>query len=234
MLTGAELLFIQSFIKQVQHSFILLNSRGRLLFLTFTMFKLLKIVPFLALLSALPVACQTDYKAAAENALTVLQKWYSKDHGTWDGTGFWNSANCLTVIADLALIDADIRSTGDPVFINTLSAAQGQGKKVKKRALSSGGFESEDFTPAKAGRYEKRGNKNFLDSFYDDEGWWALAWMKVFDVTQNTQYLDAAVTIYQDMKGGWPTKCNNGGIWWDKKKTYVSEAPSITSRFDAT
>jgi predicted alpha-1,6-mannanase (GH76 family) len=60
----------------------------------------------------------------------------------------------------------------------------------------------------------------FLNDYYDDEAWWALAWIRAFDVTNKTEYLEAAVNIFDDMVGGWGTPC--GGIWWDKNHTQVN------------
>lgn len=60
---------------------------------------------------------------------------------------------------------------------------------------------------------------NFLNNYYDDEGWWALAWLRAYDLTHQQQYLDMAKTIFTDMSGGWDTTCN-GGIWWSKARTY--------------
>jgi hypothetical protein len=66
------------------------------------------------------------------------------------------------------------------------------------------------------------GNTNFLNGFYDDELWWALAWIKVFDVTGDTQYLDTASAIFEDAKNAWGTSpC--GGLWWDKAHTVCIE-----------
>jgi len=41
-----------------------------------------------------------------------------------------------------------------------------------------------------------------------------MAWIKVFDVTNNGKYLGAAQTIFEDLKGGTGAIC--GGQWWDK------------------
>ncbi len=60
---------------------------------------------------------------------------------------------------------------------------------------------------------------NFLNNYYDDEGWWAVAWIKGYDLTGNTDYLNAAKTIFADMANGWDSTCS-GGIWWSKDRTY--------------
>ena len=66
-------------------------------------------------------------------------------------------------------------------------------------------------------RHNSRGN--FLNDYYDDEGWWALAWIRAFDLTGEARYLNAAKTIFQDMTGGWDSHCG-GGIWWRKERDY--------------
>jgi predicted alpha-1,6-mannanase (GH76 family) len=62
-------------------------------------------------------------------------------------------------------------------------------------------------------------NASFLNRFYDDEGWWALAWIDVYDVTRNPQYLTMAETIFSDMAQAWDGTCG-GGIWWSKDRKY--------------
>jgi predicted alpha-1,6-mannanase (GH76 family) len=59
----------------------------------------------------------------------------------------------------------------------------------------------------------------FLNDYYDDEGWWALAWVRAYDLTHESRYLDAAKAIFTNMAGGWDTTCN-GGIWWSKARSY--------------
>jgi predicted alpha-1,6-mannanase (GH76 family) len=61
----------------------------------------------------------------------------------------------------------------------------------------------------------------FLDGYYDDEGWWALAWIAVYDVTHEPQYLSTAESIFSNMAAAYnTTPC--GGLWWDKSHTYVN------------
>jgi predicted alpha-1,6-mannanase (GH76 family) len=59
----------------------------------------------------------------------------------------------------------------------------------------------------------------FRNKFYDDEGWWALAWIQAYDVTHRQPYLDMAESIFGDMRGGWDGTCQ-GGIWWNKDRHY--------------
>ncbi|HLP78748.1 MAG TPA: glycoside hydrolase family 76 protein [Candidatus Paceibacterota bacterium] len=61
--------------------------------------------------------------------------------------------------------------------------------------------------------------RNFLNEYYDDEGWWALAWIRAFDLTGDTRYLNMAKTIFGDMTTGWDEHCD-GGIWWKKDRHY--------------
>ena len=68
----------------------------------------------------------------------------------------------------------------------------------------------------KRGFLGKRGFDDFLNEFYDDEGWWALAWIRASDATGNDQYLEAAIDIFNDMQTGTNTPCG-GGIRWKKE-----------------
>ncbi len=63
--------------------------------------------------------------------------------------------------------------------------------------------------------FTKKKSQNFLNQFYDDEGWWALAWIKAYDFKGDRRYLQMAKTIFSDMCGGWDATCG-GGIWWNK------------------
>ena len=59
----------------------------------------------------------------------------------------------------------------------------------------------------------------FINKFYDDEGWWALAWVDAYDLTGDVRYLSMAESIFKDMAGGWDDTCG-GGIWWSKDRQY--------------
>lgn len=134
----------------------------------------------------LPVPLATDYLAQATEAIHTLQTWYAPAKGLYQTTGWWNSANIMTVLADYARISKSTQY--DSVFSNTFTSAQ-------------------KTSPA------------FLNKFYDDEGWWALAWIDAYDDTRDPRYLSMAESIFADMAAAWDDTCG-GGIWWSKDKRY--------------
>ena len=73
--------------------------------------------------------------------------------------------------------------------------------------------------------FNQNAGGNFLNNYYDDEGWWANAWIRAYDLTGNDAYLSMAKTIFADMTGGWDDHCG-GGIWWSKDRTYKNAIPN--------
>jgi predicted alpha-1,6-mannanase (GH76 family) len=58
----------------------------------------------------------------------------------------------------------------------------------------------------------------FINEYYDDEGWWLLAWIGAYQHTHDARYLDAAKFIFQDMTYGWNGDSCSGGVWWSKDR----------------
>lgn len=74
-------------------------------------------------------------------------------------------------------------------------------------------------TPSSSERNSHGKFPNFLNEYWDDEGWWALAWAGAYELTQEARYLEMADRIFVDMTKGWDDACG-GGIWWRKDKRY--------------
>lgn len=78
---------------------------------------------------------------------------------------------------------------------------------------------SSRYKPVIEQTYKVNIHNAFLNNYYDDEGWWALAWIDAYDMTGRQRYLQAARNIFANMTGGWDNTCG-GGIWWSKKRAY--------------
>ncbi|PSN59426.1 putative glycosyl hydrolase [Corynespora cassiicola Philippines] len=68
---------------------------------------------------------ETDPIRRAELALSALQIWYNAGTGLWDTTGWWNSANVMTMLSNLAKHDesTQIKDLVTRVFANTIRQA---------------------------------------------------------------------------------------------------------------
>ncbi|MCW3093827.1 MAG: glycoside hydrolase family 76 [Ferruginibacter sp.] len=79
------------------------------------------------------------------------------------------------------------------------------------------------------GMYKKNGNK-YLNNFYDDMEWMALACLRAYDATKDVKYKNTAELLWLNIKTGW-TSVNGGGIMWEKNspssKNACSNGPAI-------
>ena len=135
-------------------------------------------------------------QARAARAAQVLQQWYEPEKGLWKTTSWWNSANALNALIDYS------KRTGSrehlPVIANTFDRCK-------------------EFEVYSARLGTNRLIRNFLNPWYDDEGWWVLVWIDAFDLTGEERYLEMAKTIFTDMTKGWDEVCG-GGVYWQKPR----------------
>ena len=68
-------------------------------------------------------------------------------------------------------------------------------------------------------RAARRWHRGFTNRYYDDNGWWALAWVAAYDLTQDRRYLEAARSIFDRNTAGWDDTCR-GGLWWNEDRKY--------------
>jgi len=73
--------------------------------------------------------------------------------------------------------------------------------------------------------FRKHAHTNFINRYYDDEGWWALTWIKAYNLLGEHAYLAMAQTIFADMTTGWDDHCG-GGLWWNKDRGYKNAIPN--------
>ncbi|KJZ79232.1 hypothetical protein HIM_01383 [Hirsutella minnesotensis 3608] len=165
--------------------------------------------------------------SAVQGIETLNRQWYSLRTGIWDDA-WWNSANALTTLADFSLVrinEANKLNLGG-YMRHTFEQAQKTNVQTVK-AMQNGVvtstycLDASNGCMAKREFLGKRGFDDFINEFYDDEGWWALGWIRAFDVSGEQQYLNAAVDIFRDMQTGSGTPCG-GGIFWNKERKYVN------------
>ncbi|KAF1849271.1 glycoside hydrolase family 76 protein [Cucurbitaria berberidis CBS 394.84] len=163
----------------------------------------------------------TDPTKRAEYAFTTLQTWYNASTGIWDSTGWWNSANIMTMVGNLAKTEPKnqrLQKLAARIFANTVMQAPAKNPQPGIENEASRG-QDVNKTFALSNRTDP---EDWLDGFYDDDLWWALAWINAYDITSNPKYLHLAEGIFAAVTKAWPTRCGNGGIFWSWEEEYMN------------
>jgi predicted alpha-1,6-mannanase (GH76 family) len=108
------------------------------------------------------------------------------------GTGLWESTGWWNAANALTAVIRYIQYTGDQSYLGIVETT---------------------FTAARAR------HAGFINTFYDDNAWWALAWVAAYDLTSDSRYLAAARAIFAHNQGGWDGACG-GGMWWNEERRY--------------
>ena len=158
---------------------------------------------------------------------TLNAEWYNANTGTWDNA-WWNSANTLTTLADFTILrldEANQLNIGGYMRTTFVAAQRTNVQTIKSMkegvVTSKYCLDYNEGCMAKRDFIGKRGFDDFINEFYDDEGWWALAWIRSHDAAGDEDFLEAAVDIFNDMQTGTGTPCG-GGIFWNKDRKYVN------------
>ena len=139
-----------------------------------------------------------DYRALAGTLLQTLMGGYNPLVGLWPTPlwllttvgpyYWWNSANALEAVIDCSRL---IQTSN---YYATISNT---------------------FSICRHGSLLLGTQDNFLNNYLDDEGWWALAWIKAYDLTRVQDYLQMAESIFKDMANYW-SPVLGGGVPWTK------------------
>ena len=141
---------------------------------------------------------EPDYRARAAAGVRALQRWYVPRTGplslVWPGahSDLWKTIGWWQAANALTAVIRYTEHTGDQAHTGIVPAT---------------------FTAA------RRQHADFVNWFFDDSAWWALAWVAAYDLTGEDRYLAAARTIFAHNLGGWDDTCG-GGVWWNKERTY--------------
>jgi predicted alpha-1,6-mannanase (GH76 family) len=213
----------------------------------------------------------TDPIKRSLSALHGLGQWYNTSTGIWESTGWWNSANIMTTMGDLALAEPHnirLQILARRTFANALRRAPAKNPDPQKRPTGN-----EISSPLKSTKFGTPYTKWFdpttfqphttyptdwlhrmtnhisntdqfttdpafdestllanlhpdpyewVNKYNDDDLWWALAWIRAYDVTHYTPYLTLAEGIFSIVSAGWNTTCYSGGVYWNLDRTYIN------------
>lgn len=156
----------------------------------------MKNTTILLCLIAILISCnhKNKHQQKAKQSIEVLQKWYNHNTGLYENTSWWNAANSITVLCDYMQI------SGDQTYLSIVDNTFEKCKQFEVQMPDT----SENWICT-----------NFINDYYDDEGWWVLAWLKAYDLTKHEKYLRMGKAIFADLTLGWDSVCG-GGIYWKK------------------
>jgi len=149
-----------------------------------------------ALNAAIPFG--KDYIGKAAAAAEVLQKNYDCVSGLYkkpEVVHWWPSAVGMETIIDYTML------TGSDKYLR-VKCSYGEPVDVISNTF--------EFAPI----WQQA--PNFINDYYDDNGWWAITWIKAYDYTNETRYLEMAKTIFDEMTQGWEKTTCGGGLWWKR------------------
>lgn len=162
------------------------------------------------------VASQAQYQQFAEQGLVQMQQnWWNAKKGWYDNrspddgqvAAMWSSYPMMELLAAVAVADP---TPANKALVNSTFKA---GEKFWDPTIEgTGGIAWQwGLTPS--------GN-----AYFDDAGWWGVAYLDAYRATGNTRWLwDAGRVLAYIDRYGWDAK--NGGMWWDTGKNYKTSEP---------
>jgi uncharacterized protein YyaL (SSP411 family) len=162
------------------------------------------------------VTNQAQYQGFAEQGLVQMQKdWWNPKKGWYDNrfpddgqmASVWSSYPMMELIAATAIADP---TAANKALVNSTFAA---GEKYWDPTIEGTGGISWEWNVSPSG-----------NAYFDDAGWWGIAYLDAYRATGNNRWLwDAGrVLAYIDRYGWDPV---NGGTWWDTAKEYKTSEP---------
>jgi predicted alpha-1,6-mannanase (GH76 family) len=132
----------------------------------------------------------STYSQQAAYGVQQMQNWYVQSSGLYDNPTGWWNAANSITV----LVDYS-RATSTTQYLSAVANTFANANNAN-------------------------GTTNFITGANDDDGWWALAWMDAYDLTNNPAYLTMAQTIFADLAGQWDTTTCGGGVWWNNSPAY--------------
>ena len=132
----------------------------------------------------------------ATAAVASLQNWYDRKTGLWAIPG-----------------RGKLRGPGDAGWWNSANALHAL---IDYMSLTG----TAGYLDVVENTFDLHEGSRFRNDFYDDEGWWALAWINARDFARDAErknrYLAMAMDLFDDMADGWDERTCDGGVLWKK------------------
>ncbi|HEY0630932.1 MAG TPA: glycoside hydrolase family 76 protein [Thermoleophilaceae bacterium] len=155
-------------------------------------------------------ASQTDYLKAAEKGVADSKTWW------WDSKAHWYRQQMGNKLLATNWGIVHLFGAVDAVAIASPTPAN----KTAVRAFAKGAerYWNPDLKPTPGyGPYPGNHGAGHR-TWYDDEGWWGMAFYDAFRATGDRRYLRSADRALAFLDSGWDRKA--GGIYWDSRKTF--------------
>jgi predicted alpha-1,6-mannanase (GH76 family) len=72
---------------------------------------------------------------------------------------------------------------------------------------------------------KKKNGNTFLNEYYDDMEWNAIAMLRAYNTTQDVKFKTSAIEVWKDIQTGWNSNAG-GGISWKKDQPYSKNSCS--------
>lgn len=141
--------------------------------------------------------------------------------GIWSGTssGWWQNA-----IALAAVLDAYERSGSPSLRAQVASVYLSNGQSMRHAVVGMGAAGAITLQAGFVGYAARPGGSYGVD----DEGWWALDWIRAWDLTGQRAYLTTAQHIFANMASTWSSACG-GGVWWKVPPSAQNQKNSVSN-----
>lgn len=149
----------------------------------------------------------------ATQLVSPLIELYNPSTGMWKDTIWWTSANHLTALADY------IRKSPDGTFSRYQDLIENTFLKCQEFSMIHNHGDMHTLERLRETHPAPAVPMGFINEYYDDDGWWALCWLKLYDITRDVRYLNAAQFIFEHMTTGWSDICG-GGVPWTLSTSY--------------
>lgn len=161
---------------------------------------------------------QKDLQLAEDGLAAARKLWWDKSRGWYDEYRFsdysmpllmlWSAYQVFNAVNGVAL--------ADPTPANV--------RAVRAFANGAESYWNPKVKPVGAYAYYPNFTNTHIRYYFDDNGWFGLAFLDAYEVTDDRRYLNDALKAFRFLAvAGWDDK--DGGFWWETKHDHKTSEP---------